>query len=88
MPNEIERSAEVARIVTELVTESLKRLLPLLTSQRRSTSFDCTGDKFNCDSFYICDNNNHSCKTQTSFACGGTFSCEGGPFGIVVERRT
>jgi hypothetical protein len=87
MPDEIEKSAEVARIVTEVVTESLKRLMPLVTSQRRPPGYNCTGEDFSCDSIYICDNNNHSCKTETSFSCARSFSCIGGPFGIVILRE-
>ena len=85
MASEIDKAVDVARIVTEVVTESLKRLMPMV--ERRRPSYDCTGDSFDCDTFYICDNNNHSCKTDSSFACGGKFSCTGGPFGIVVEAK-
>jgi hypothetical protein len=79
------RETEIAEIVTKLVTESLARILPLV-SQLRRRSYNCTGESYDCDVFYICDNNNHSCRTDSSFACGGKFSCTGGPFGIVVER--
>jgi hypothetical protein len=79
--------AEIARIVTEIVTESLTRIMPLVSSGMRAPSYECTGQKFGCDTYYICDNNNHSCKTDSSFTCGGNFSCTGGAFGIVLEAR-
>jgi len=78
-------SDEIKRVVTEVVTESMKRLMPLLG--RGALSYNCTGDSFDCSTFYICDNNNHSCRTGSSFACGGAFDCTGGPFGIVVSSR-
>jgi len=78
---------EIAEIVTELVTNSLSRIIPLIQAQRRRPpGYECTGSSFGCDTFYICDNNNHSCKTDSSFACGGRFDCTGGAFGIVVGR--
>ena len=81
---------EMKKAIAEIVADALEKIIPLLSGAergfRRRTQFDCTGAKFGCDSFYICDNNNHSCKTDTSFSCGGQFDCTGGPFGIVVER--
>jgi hypothetical protein len=77
---------EIAEIVTELVTASLSKIVPLIEGQRRRLGYNCTGNSFGCDTFYICDNNNHSCKTGSSFSCGGQFDCTGGAFGIVVER--
>lgn len=85
MADEIEKSPEIARIVTDVVTESLKRLMPLLRQGR--LPYHCTGTGFGCDTFYICDNNNHSCKTDSSFTCGGQFDCTGGAFGIVIGSR-
>ncbi len=80
------KEAEIAEIITKLVTQSLERIMPLVSSQRRSPNYDCKGDSFGCDTFYICDNTNHSCKTDASFNCGGQFDCTGGPFGIVIGR--
>jgi len=77
---------EIAKIVTETVTESLRKIMPLV-SPRLGSGFNCTGTSFGCDTFYICDNNNHGCATESSFSCGGSFDCTGGAFGIVVERR-
>lgn len=75
---------EIASIITELVNETVNRIVPLVSTGGRLPSFHCTGARFGCDDYYICDNNNHSCKSDTSFSCGGDFSCTGGPFGIVV----
>ena len=77
---------EIEKIIRDVVTESVDRIMPLLSAGAgRRPGYDCTGNSFGCDTYYICDNNNHSCKTDTSFNCGGDFSCTGGAFGIVVE---
>jgi len=77
---------DLEKIVQELVRETVAKVTPLLAARRRSTGYNCTGQEFQCSTFYICDNNNHSCRTDVSFGCGGSFDCTGGAFGIVVER--
>jgi hypothetical protein len=80
---------EMKKAIAEIMADAIEKIIPLLSRTERSfrrptTQYDCTGTSFGCDSFYICDNNNHSCKTDSSFSCGGRFDCTGGAFGIVL----
>lgn len=85
MEERMQITPEITKIITECVTNALQQIAPLMSRRRVGRPFHCTGQTFGCDTFYICDNNNHSCKTDASFGCGGTFDCTGGPFGIVIE---
>lgn len=79
---------DMRQLISEVVDEAVRRLAPQLETHgviARSPGYNCTG-QFGCDTFYICDNNNHSCRDDSSFTCGGTFSCTGGAFGIVIEE--
>jgi hypothetical protein len=76
-----------AAAIAAIIDESVKKVLEAAEMTAFAPGYDCTGNSFGCDSYYICDNNNHNCKTDTSFSCGGDFSCTGGAFGIVLEAR-